>query len=157
MDITIKHVLVPVDLGPLSEKVLNFARAIASGSQAKVHLLHVLEEPFTTAGPYEFVLPDTAVRRERLHEQAQTRLSAMAEELRLKDVAATAEVCNGAVSDQIVMAAMNYGADLVVMGKRHHRRLPYVPGSGLGEQVSRRVGCPVLTIQDHGGTKMAAA
>ena len=67
MDITIQHVLAPVDFGPLSGRVLDFAEAIACGPHAKVHLVHVLEQPFITAGAYEFLLPDTPSRRERLY------------------------------------------------------------------------------------------
>ena|SRR5688572_18385790 len=157
MDIIIRLVLVPVDFGPLSEKVLDFAHAVASGPHAKVHLLHVLEQPFMTSGPYEFLVPDSPVRRERLYARARTRLSAMAEKLRLEGVATTAEVRTGTVSDQIVMAAIDYGADLVVIGKREHGSLHHVLRGGIREQVSRRVSCPMLIVRDHGGAKMAAA
>jgi nucleotide-binding universal stress UspA family protein len=62
----------------------------------------------------------------------------------------------GAVRDQIVNAATDYGADLIVMGKHEHRGLLDVLEGDISEQVSRRAGCPVLTIRDHGGAKMAA-
>lgn len=157
MDITIRHVLVPLDFGPLSTKLLDFAGAVAAGPHVKVHLLHVLELPFVTAGPYEFRLPDTPARRERLYAQARTQLSAMAERLRLLDLTTTTEVRIGTVSDQIVAAAIDYGADLIVMGKRGHGGLLHVLEGAISEQVSRRVTCPVMTVRDHGGTKMAAA
>ena len=157
MDITIQHVVVPVDFGPLSAKVLDFAEAIACGPHAKVHLVHVLEQPFMTAGPYQFLLPDTPARRERMYAQARARLSGMAESLRRKNLTATTEVRTGEVTDEIVGAAIDYGADCIVMGQREHGGLHHVLGGGIGEHVSRRVGCPVLTIRDHGGAKMAAA
>ena len=157
MHTTIQHVLVPLDLGPLSARVLDFARAVAAGPRVQLHLLHVLEQPFMTAGPYEFLLADTPARRERLYTQARARLAAMAEELRLPDRTTTTEVRIGGVSDQIVNAAIDYGADLIVLGKHEHRGLLDVLEGDVSEQVSRRVACPVLTIRDHGGTKMAAA
>src|SRR5262245_12874262 len=120
MEITIRHILVPLDFGPLSAKLLDFAGAVAAGPHVKVHLLHVMELPFVTAGPYEVPLPDTPARRERLYAQARTRLSAMGERLRLLDLTTTVEVRIGAVSDQIAAAAIDYGADLIVMGKRGH-------------------------------------
>lgn len=157
MDITIQHILVPLDFGPLSAKLLDFAGAVATGPRVKVHLLHVLELPFVTTGPYEFRLPDTPARRERLYAHARTRLSVMSERLRLLDLTTTTEVRMGAVSDQIVAAAIDYGADLIVMGKRGHGGLLHVLEGAVSDQVSRRVTCPVLTIRDHGGTRMAAA
>ena len=157
MNIRIQHLLVPLDFGPLSTRVLDFAEAIACGPHAEVHLVHVLKQPFRTGGSYDFVLADTPSRRERTYAQACTRLSAMAEALRQKNLTATTEVRTGAVTDEIVSAAIDYGADCIVMGQREHGDLHHVLGGGIGEHVSRRVGCPVLTIRDHGGAKMAAA
>ena len=108
MDITIQHVLVPLDFGPLSARVLDFAEAIACGPHAKVHLVHVLEQPFRTGGSHDFVLADAPSRRERTYAQARTRLSAMAEALRQKNVTATTEVRTGAVTDEIISAAIDY-------------------------------------------------
>ena len=109
-----------------------------------------------TAGPYEFLLADTPARRERLYTRARARLAAMAEELRLPERTTTTEVRIGAVTDQIVKAAIDYGADLIVLGKHEHRGLRGMLEGDISEQVSRRAGCPVLTIRDHGGTRMAA-
>jgi nucleotide-binding universal stress UspA family protein len=157
MGMTIRRVLVPVDFGPLSAKLLDFAGAVASGPQAEVQLLHVLGLPFVTAGPYEFRLPDTPARREQLYAQARTRLSALGERLRALGLSTTTEVRMGTVSDQIVAAAIDYGADLIVMGKGRHGGLLHVLEGAISEQVGRRVTCPVMTVRDHGGTGMAAA
>ena len=63
MNPTIRHILVPVDFSAVSGRVADFARTVAASVHAEVHLLHVLEQPFTTAAPYEFHLPDTPARR----------------------------------------------------------------------------------------------
>lgn len=157
MNITIRHVLVPVDFGPLSAKIVDFARAIGGGSlHADVHLVHVLEQPFMTTGPYEFLLPDTSARRERLYAQARARLSVLAEDLRLNGLVATTEVRTGAATDEIIRAAVDYGADLIVMGRGERGGLQHLLG-GIAQQVSRRVDCPVLTVGCHGGARVAAA
>ena len=157
MNITIRHVLVPVDFGPRSAKVVDFARAMGSSLHAAVHLVHVLEQPFMTAGPYEFHLPDTPARRERLYAQARAHLSLMAEDLRLNGLVATSEIRIGRASDEIVKAAVDYGADLIVIGRAERGGLQQLLAGGMAEQVSRRVECPVLTVGCHGGAKMAAA
>ena len=156
MNITIRHVLVPVDFGPLSAKIVDFARVIGGSLHADVHLVHVLEQPFMTTGPYEFLLPDTSARRERFYALARARLSRLAEDFRLNGLVATTEVRTGAASDEIIKAAVDYGADLIVMGRGERAGLQHLLG-GIAEQVSRRADCPVLTVGCHGGARMAAA
>jgi nucleotide-binding universal stress UspA family protein len=80
----------------------------------------------------------------------------MAEDLRLDGLVVTTEVRTGAASDEIIRAAVDYGADLIVMGRGERGALRHLLG-GIPEQVSRRVNCPVLTVGCHGGARMAAA
>lgn len=157
MNVTIRHVLVPVDFGPLSAKIVDFAGVIGGSLHAEVHLVHVVEQPFMTTGPYEFLLPDTPARRERSYAQARARLAVLAEDLRLNGLVATTEARNGAASDEIIRAAVDYGADLIVMGRGERGGVQHLLGGSIAEQVSRRVDCPVLTVGCHGGAKMAAA
>lgn len=70
-----------------------------------------LEKPFTSAAPYESHLPDTPARRERLYTQARARLSGIAEERKIDRVEATTEVRSGSATEEIVTAAIDYGAD----------------------------------------------
>lgn len=123
MNPTIRHLLVPVDFSSVSGRVADFARTLAANVHAEVHLLHVLEQPFTTAAPYELHLPDTPARRERLYTQSRARLSGIADEVRVADVESTIEVRTGTAADEIVKAAIDYGADMIAMGTQGRRAL----------------------------------
>jgi hypothetical protein len=57
MNITIRHVLVPVDFGALSAKLVDFARVIGGSLHADVHLVHMLEQPFIPRGPISSFSP----------------------------------------------------------------------------------------------------
>ena len=147
MNVNIRHILAPLDLTPVSERVLDLARAVAAGPGAMVHLLHVLEEPFTTAGPYEFHLPDTPERRERRYTQVRSRLSALAAQLEAADVHTTIEVRSGRAPEEIEKAARDYGADLIVMGTHARRGFHQLLIGSVAQDVIRGASCPVLTVR----------
>ena len=157
MDISIRHILVPVDLTEASGRIIDFARSVARGVNAEMHLVHVLEEPFTSAGPYEFHLPDTPERRERLYTRARARLTTIADRIRCKGIQATVEVRSGTAADEIVKAAIDYGTDLIVMGTHGRSGLHHLLHGGVADRVTRRAPCPVLAIRDHGGAMTASA
>ena len=157
MNPTIRHILVPVDFSAVSGRVADFARTVAAGAFAEVHLLHVLEQPFTTAPPYEFHLPDTPARRERLYTQSRARLSGIADDLRVAGVESTIEVRTGSAAEEIVKAAIDYGADMIVMGTQGRLALQHLLNGSVSEEVVRRACCPVLLVRGHGAASVASA
>ena len=157
MNMTVRHILVPIDFKACSSRIVDFARTVAGGLNAQIHLVHVLEEPYTSAGPYEFHLPDTPDRRERLYAQACGRLTRLADEMRVKDIRTTVEVRGGSAPDEIVKAAVDYGADLIVMGTHGRSGLHHLLTGSVAEHVIRRAPCPVLAIRDRDAAIDASA
>jgi nucleotide-binding universal stress UspA family protein len=156
MNKTIRHILVPIDFSARSTRVMDYARVVASSLGAEAHLVHAIEEPFTSAASYR-ALPDTPARRERLYEQTRVRLSQLANTLRLSGVETTVEVRFGDAVEEIVKAAVDYGADLVVIGSQGRSAMQQLLAGGVSDQVIRRAPCPVLAVrQDSGGIASAA-
>ena len=153
---TIRHILVPIDFSAHSTRVVDFARTVAEGVHAEVHLVHILEEPYRSAGPYEFRLPDTPARRDRLYAHARSELTQFADEMRVKDIRTTLEVRSGNVTEEIVKAAMDYGADLIVMGTQGRTGIHHLLAGSVAEDVIRRARCPVLAIRAHAGVVAGA-
>jgi nucleotide-binding universal stress UspA family protein len=143
---TIEHILVPTDLTKRADAAIAYATSIATGLGARLHLVHVLEEPFTTAGPYEFALPDTADRREIRYQRAHDCLTAIAA-LAPTSLRVTTEVRSGVAADEIVKAAVDYGADLIVMTTHGRSGLDHLVKGSIAERVLRRARCPVLAVQ----------
>jgi nucleotide-binding universal stress UspA family protein len=154
MRTTIREILVPTDFSLPSDHAVACARTMAAGFAATIHLVHVLEEPFVTPGAYQFHLPDTPARREERYQQAQRRLTRIAGKLNDHGMLTTVEVRGGIAVDEIVKAAVDYGADLVVMGTHGRQGLQHLLVGSVAEQVIRRASCPVVTVRDSG--KVAA-
>ena len=141
------HVLVATDFSASAAAAIDYAATLASRAGARLHLVHVLEEPFVTPGPYEWHMPDTPARREGRYQQALARLS--------KDAAAvsealtpTIEIRSGEVTRSIAQAAIDYGADVIVLGTRGRAGLRHLFGGGTAERLQRLVGRPIMTVRD---------
>ena len=144
---TFDHVLVATDFSASAAAAIDYAATLASRAGARLHLVHVLEEPFVSSRPYEWHMPDTPGRRESRYQQALARLS--------KDAAAvgdavtpTVEVRDGEVTRSIAQAAIDYGADVIVLGTRGRAGLRHLFGGSTAERLQRLVGRPIMTVRD---------
>ena len=142
----IQHILVPTDLTKRAEAAIAYATSLAAPLGARLHLVHVLEEPFATAGPYEFALPDTPDRRELRYQRACHRLAETAA-CAPSSLTVTTEVRSGGAADEIVKAAVDYGADLIVMTTHARSGLDHLVKGSIAERVLRRARCPVLAVR----------
>ena len=144
---TLDHVLVATDFSASASAAIDYAAALASRAGARLHLVHVLEEPFVMPGSYEWHMPDTPARREARYQQALARLSKDA--AAVGDlVTAAVEVRSGEVTQSIAQAAIDYGADVVVLGTRGRAGLRHLFGGGTAERLQRLVGRPIMTVRD---------
>lgn len=151
---TIQKILLPTDFSQSSERAVEYAGVLARSLNASVHLVHVLEEPFTTTGPWEFHRPDTPDLRERLYQDCRARLAPIAEDLRGQVGQVTAEVRTGVPTDAIVAAAIDYGADLIVMATHGRTGLPHLVLGSVAERVIRHARCPVLAVRESGAARV---
>jgi nucleotide-binding universal stress UspA family protein len=144
---TLDHVLVATDFSAASIAAIDYAATLAHGLGARLHLVHVLERPFVSSGPYEWPLPDTPARREHRYNQALARLSRDAAAVS-DAVTATVEVRGGQVTQSIAQAAIDYGADVIVLGTRGHAGLRHLFGGDAAERLQRLARCPILTVRE---------
>jgi universal stress protein A len=114
-----RHVLLVVDLSEDSLAIGRRARALAAAMDAEIELLHVVE--FVPVEPMgETLMPQVQIEDEIL-ERARTRLSAFATELGLTGAACRVE--SGNVKSEIVRAARERQADLIILGSRERHGL----------------------------------
>ena len=147
MQSPIEHILVPTNFGTASTNAIAYAAAIARGTGARLHLVHVLKQPFATSGPYEFHLPDTPDRRERRYQLALSELRRVA--AAIEGVEVSAEVREGTVIDSTAKAALDYGASLIVLGTYRHSALKHLIDGGSVERLLRVAPCPVLAVGER--------
>ena len=144
---TLEHVLVATDFSPASAAATEYAAALAWRVGARLHLVHVVEEPFATSGSYEWHLPDTPDRREERYRHFLAKLTNDAAALR-EEVATTAEVRTGDVTQAIAQAAVDYGADLIVLGTRGRAGLRHLFAGDRAERLHRMTGRPIMTVRE---------
>jgi nucleotide-binding universal stress UspA family protein len=143
----IRHVLAATDFGPASEHAIAYAAGIAGAAGARLHIVHVLERPFTTSGPYQFHLADTPARQEHWYQCALAELRRVAADI--DGIETSVEVRQGAPAETLVKAAVDYGADLVVLGAYDHGILAHLMGNGLDQRLRRAAPCPVLSVREQ--------
>ena len=153
---TIARILLPTDFSESSEWAIEYASSLAASLGARVHLVHVIEDQFHPPGPYDFYVPESPERRERDYQAARTRLLAISERLAAAKIANTAEVRSGTAVDGIVSAAVDYGADLIVMSTHGRTGVQHLLMGSVAEQVIRRARCPVFAVR-HPATHGTAA
>jgi len=145
MSVSIRNVLVPLDLGPSSDRVAGYAAELARSLGAKVTALLVVEEGETLRGlnlptvSYDDLLPD-------LESQARSKLETYARaQLRgVKDVAL--QVSHGEAWEKILEAARDSSADLIVMGTHGRKGLERAIFGSTAERVLRRSPVPVVAV-----------
>jgi universal stress protein A len=136
------RILLVVALDQHSERVGGRARDIAAACDAELSLLHVVEYvPVEPMG--ETLLPAVQIEEE-LVQRAKQRLAELAE--RLGVGSARREVAAGNIKAEIVRAAQEQKADLIVLGSRE-RRGPSILVNFTEDTVLHAAPCDVLAVR----------
>ena len=137
-----RRILLVVDLGEQSERVGARARDLAALCGAELSMLHVVEYvPVEPMG--ETLLPAVQIEEE-LVQRATQRLAEFAEGLGIG--AAKRQVAAGNIKAEIVRAAQEQGADLIVLGSRE-RRGPSILVNFIEDTVLHAAPCDVLAVR----------
>jgi universal stress protein A len=150
----IQKIVVPVDFSESGRRAISYAAALARRLGASVHLIHVLPESTVVNGPLEFYTVDRSALRERMHQDARSRLAAIAAGLEHDTNQIITEVRTGPTTHSINQAVVDYGADLVIMGTHGRSGLSHLLLGSVAEGVIRTASCPVLVVRESGGVDM---
>ena len=141
----IDSILVPVDFSPASEAAL--ARAIAFGTrfEARIRLLHIVEDPvFMT--PYPGVgVAEGPGEREAHRQRVGEELQRLAERAAAASLPADSVVTSGYPAGEILEHAKD--ADLVVMSTHGRTGLSHALLGSVAEKVIRTAPCPVFSFR----------
>lgn len=133
-----ESVLFATDFSHGSMQALPFAAGFAKESQARLTLLHVVEDSSVTA----------LYMHKQLMEEAGNRLEEIAASLA---IGSERKIATGLPIDEILRAAESAKADLIVMGVHKSRGLgaraaAHLPWT-IAQSVACRAKCPVLTVK----------
>jgi universal stress protein A len=149
------RILVPTDFSPPCGAALATAGAFAAQFGASIHLIHVLEDPYTTVAyasdVYGYVPPGL---RESWRREAQTQLETLLDPPEKAQFHVTTSVMFGSPARAIVDYARENSINLIVMGTHGRGGFAHLLLGSVTEEVVRTAECPVLTVR---GTAAALA
>jgi nucleotide-binding universal stress UspA family protein len=140
-----RQILAPFDFSDLSEKGVEYARELAATHQARVTILHVIQEPtfpsFYKLGALRIygMVPDA----EKLAWRALEKRFGLPDD----DPAITYAVVKGEAESQIIDYAQKNDQDLIVISSHGLTGLEHVLLGSVAEKVVRNARCPVLVVK----------
>jgi nucleotide-binding universal stress UspA family protein len=142
--IRLKKILVPTDFSPCSQAAVRHGFELARTFDATVHLLHVVEDPNTSAWVQGFPIPVVEIL-EHFQEEARNRLLASVRESDRSRVVVSCPIA--APVAEILRYAQDESIDLIVMGTHGRGFVAHALIGSIAERVVRRAPCPVLTVR----------
>jgi nucleotide-binding universal stress UspA family protein len=134
------HILVAVDGSPQSEKTVRIAIDLARRYESHVNVVHVREHERYEGSDVDLGPP---VPAQQLVEGVLTQFRDAGLEAR----GTIRRVDPGHTSDQIVEAARDSGADLIIMGSRGMGEIKSLLLGGVANKVVQHATCPVLLVR----------
>ncbi|MBI1822221.1 MAG: universal stress protein [Nitrospirae bacterium] len=143
VQLNIQKILVPTDFSECSERAMAYAGSLARDFKARIILLHVIESSVYALDTSLMPPGDPLGLRQKLIEMTEQRVN------RLKESGLEADgyCVTGVPSIEIIKAAREVQADLVVMGTRGRTGLAHILLGSTAERVIQRAQCPVLTVK----------
>ena len=143
--ISLKKILVPTDFSECSEAAVRYGRALAKTFGASLHLLHVVQDPYTQPWAAEAFPAPLGDLLTQWQAQATARLKELVPDGERDAVSITAQV--GSPFGEIVRYAADQQIDLIVIGTHGRGPLGHMLLGSVAEKVVRKSPCPVLTVR----------
>jgi nucleotide-binding universal stress UspA family protein len=144
--ISIKKILCPIDFSDFSLYALTYAVSFAQRYKAKLLLLHVVDVFLHDPAYFAPYVPDRS-----MFDDFEKKAAARLEEVRKKNIPAGMEaeliVRTGRAFVEIVRAAKEKEADMIVIATHGRTGLSHAMFGSTAEKVVRKAPCPVLSIK----------
>jgi len=140
------HVICATDLSDTSPAAVELAGRLAQQRGARLHLVHVVENPFHQPWLSGTIGIDLAELLQRRIDNAEHELDTMASTLPPTAPSPFSSVMIGRPADEIVRHARDYDADLIVIGTHDHDGMQRALLGSVADRVIRQAPCPVLVV-----------
>lgn len=137
--INLRQVLVAIEFDDMSNVALNYARTLARTFGARLHVLHVMENPFLRAMANDPRAIQSGITR-RL-------LDTLTDEDRTVLHAVPVVRTSDAPAEEIVAYAEAENINLIVVGTHSRPGVAHLLMGSVAEKVVRTAPCPVLTLR----------
>jgi nucleotide-binding universal stress UspA family protein len=144
--IKIQNILVPTDFSDASGSALVYGRTLARTFNARLHVLHVVDDSSFLAGVDGYALNGASVLADMIDEAEKQLLTCLTEE-DWRDPKTVTDVWTGAPAHAIADYAREEAIDLIVMGSHGRGFISGLLTGRVAEKVVRIAPCPVLTVR----------
>ena len=146
--IAVKNVLVATDFGIASETALVYGRELARTFNARLHVLHAVDDLLGRAMSAEGYAADVSGIQQAIEKSARERLDAIvADDDRRELQAHTVLMTSVNPAAAIVTYAKEAAIDLIVVGTHGRGGMAHFFMGSVAERVVRTAPCPVLTVR----------
>jgi nucleotide-binding universal stress UspA family protein len=146
--VAIKNIVVATDFSEPSGVALAYGRDLARTYNARLHVLHVVEDVMLRYTP-EVGLIGTDLQKD-IDTIARRKLEALVREDDRQQLGAVAAIKHGInTADAIVAYAKENPIDLIVTGTHGRGAVQHLLLGSVAERVVRIAPCPVLTVHAH--------
>jgi nucleotide-binding universal stress UspA family protein len=158
-----RNIVVAIDGSPTSNRGLKVAAALAQEQKAKLHVVHVVEEPrVPMSGEAALYLPEEFLQSVREGQrEAGRKVLARAEALARKEGATVngilTKFAGRSVAEAILSEVRTLRADLIVLGTHGRRGLSRLVTGSDAEEVLRQATVPVLLVRAPSAERPARA
>jgi nucleotide-binding universal stress UspA family protein len=141
------RILVGLDGSEYSLKALEFAIDLAKKYQSTLVLVHVVMRQIYAINPPEAgILAGTAIVRE-LESEGKAILTKGEEKVKAQGVPAEARMRQGVPAEELLRAAADEKADLMVLGSRGLSEVRAFLLGSVSDKVSHHAKCPVMIVR----------
>ena len=154
-----RNLIVPIDFSEHSKKTVEYATQLAAFTGASIMILHVLQITEYPAAFYEGVYTEhEAIKThvETAKREANAQLSLVAQQILAKGLEAHPILRVGNPYEEIVSAAKETDADLIVIGSHGYRGLGHLLLGSTAERVVQYAPCAVLVVKGSPVSHLAA-
>jgi nucleotide-binding universal stress UspA family protein len=139
--IELKEILVPIDFSLTSELALRYAKEFALAFGARLHLVHVSDDPTLFA-------PTTSDSfRAEAQENSNNQLAELLKDGKERDIKTLLVTRFGSASSTLLDYAMEQDIDLIIMGSHGRTALANILLGSVAEHIFRHAPCPMLTVK----------
>lgn len=144
------RILIAIDDSKFSEEALRFAAAHIPSQGSEIRILHVLQ-PFAFSTPPQMA-SQYAPELESQGKEARELVERAAATLRTKGFKVETAVEKGDIRLKIIDSAVEWNADLIVLGSHGRTGIPRVLLGSVAEFVARNAPCSVQIVRIPGRT-----
>lgn len=143
---TVSSILVPTDFSENALQALGLAKEVAKGTNATLHLLHIVE-PVVYPADWSYAQVGFADIEQELQQNAEKELKIMADALNAEGFKTATSVRRGRASDEICAYATEQSTSIVAIGTHGRSGFEHFLFGSTTERVLRKSPCPVLSVR----------